>query len=154
METRNSTRRPRTMKALTLWQPWATLIALGVKQWETRSWMTYERARIAIHAAKRPVEPSELNDDIRQALRASGFAVDGSDLPRGVIVCTAELTSCVRADIAKINFGIGVPEIRFGDFSAGRYAWHLTDVRRVEPPIAVRGGQRLWDFVLPEGWAA
>lgn len=43
------------MKALTLWQPWASLIALGVKTIETRSWSTSYRGPLAIHAAaKRP----------------------------------------------------------------------------------------------------
>lgn len=40
------------MKALTLWQPWASLVALGVKSIETRSWSTPYRGQLAIHAAK------------------------------------------------------------------------------------------------------
>jgi len=40
------------MKALTLTQPWATLVILGVKRIETRGWATPYRGRIAIHAAK------------------------------------------------------------------------------------------------------
>ncbi|HVM07165.1 MAG TPA: ASCH domain-containing protein [Acidimicrobiales bacterium] len=40
------------MKAISLWQPWASLIAYGVKTIETRSWSTPYRGRIAIHAAK------------------------------------------------------------------------------------------------------
>lgn len=43
------------MKAISLWQPWATLIATGAKQIETRSWATSYRGPIAIHAAKRKV---------------------------------------------------------------------------------------------------
>lgn len=41
------------MKALTLWQPWASLVALGIKTIETRSWSTQYRGPLAIHAAKR-----------------------------------------------------------------------------------------------------
>ena len=41
------------MKALSLTQPWAELVVLGEKQWETRSWRTSHRGRIAIHAAKK-----------------------------------------------------------------------------------------------------
>lgn len=44
------------MKALTLWQPWATLVALGVKTIETRSWSTSYRGPLAIHAAKKAPE--------------------------------------------------------------------------------------------------
>ena len=43
------------MKALSLWQPWASLVALRVKTIETRSWSTSYRGPLAIHAAKRPV---------------------------------------------------------------------------------------------------
>lgn len=38
------------MKVLTLHQPWASLIALGVKSIETRSWSTKYRGPLAIHA--------------------------------------------------------------------------------------------------------
>jgi hypothetical protein len=41
------------MKALSLWQPWASLIALGVKTIETRGWATKYRGPLAIHAAQR-----------------------------------------------------------------------------------------------------
>ena len=40
------------MKALTLTQPWATLVAIGAKRIETRSWRTSYRGPLAIHAAK------------------------------------------------------------------------------------------------------
>jgi len=41
------------MKAISLWQPWATLISIGAKRIETRSWETLYRGSIVIHAAKR-----------------------------------------------------------------------------------------------------
>lgn len=40
------------MKAITVWQPWATLLATGQKHNETRSWKTSYRGEILIHAAK------------------------------------------------------------------------------------------------------
>jgi hypothetical protein len=48
------------VKALTLWQPWASLVALGVKSIETRSWSTSYRGPLAIHASKRPADQSNL----------------------------------------------------------------------------------------------
>ena len=54
------------MKALTIWQPWASLIARGVKQYETRSWATKYRGPIAIHAAmKNPLSVSLSGDCMR-----------------------------------------------------------------------------------------
>ncbi len=43
------------MKAITIWQPWASLIACGAKKFETRSWATNYRGPIAIHVAKKDV---------------------------------------------------------------------------------------------------
>lgn len=40
------------MYALTIRQPWAQLIAAGIKQWENRTWKTSYRGPLAIHAAK------------------------------------------------------------------------------------------------------
>jgi len=39
------------VKTLTLSQRWATLVALGAKRIETRSWRTSYRGPLAIHAA-------------------------------------------------------------------------------------------------------
>lgn len=53
------------MKALTVWQPWATLIAIGAKPYEFRGWMPptdFVWKRIAIHAAARPVRLKEVED--------------------------------------------------------------------------------------------
>ena len=38
------------MKALTIQQPWASVITMGVKTIETRSWSTKYRGPLAIHA--------------------------------------------------------------------------------------------------------
>ncbi len=50
------------MKAITIWQPWASLIACGAKKYETRSWATNYRGPIAIHAAR--LNPIKLLADI------------------------------------------------------------------------------------------
>ena len=87
------------MKAITIWQPWASLIAIGAKQYETRSWETKYRGPIAIHAAKKDpckmpilVEPFEtvLNEELEKAGQAFSL------LPTGRIIATAELVNCWR----------------------------------------------------------
>ena len=40
------------MKAITIKQPWATLIMSGVKRFEFRSWKTNFRGDVLIHAGK------------------------------------------------------------------------------------------------------
>src|ERR1700694_3122793 len=54
------------MKALSLWQPWASLIAMGLKEFETRHWATSYRGPLVIHAAKRPLEADTLSDAIHR----------------------------------------------------------------------------------------
>ena len=39
------------MKALTIKQPWASLIASGIKDIENRTWKTHYRGKIYIHAS-------------------------------------------------------------------------------------------------------
>jgi hypothetical protein len=41
------------IKCISLWQPWASLVAVGAKRIETRGWATAYRGRLGIHAAKR-----------------------------------------------------------------------------------------------------
>jgi hypothetical protein len=40
------------MKCFTVHQPWATLLALGEKHFETRSWQTHYTGPVAIHAGR------------------------------------------------------------------------------------------------------
>lgn len=87
------------MKAITIWQPWASLIAIGEKVYETRGWPTQYRGPIAIHAAMRAGRiqiPAGL--DCSEALKAIQQAEEelGSweGLPRGAIVAIGELVNC------------------------------------------------------------
>ena len=51
------------MKALTIWQPWASLIMAGAKPYEFRGWRAPRSIigqRIVIHAAARKVDRVEV----------------------------------------------------------------------------------------------
>jgi|ERR1035437_3790402 hypothetical protein len=54
------------MKALTLYEPWASLISIGAKTIETRSWSTSYRGPLAIHAAKRKPAPWWVHEAIER----------------------------------------------------------------------------------------
>lgn len=154
------------MKALSLTQPWATMVALGVKKIETRSWPTHYRGPLAIHAAKGLGGiggPSGLIDVCRQEpFRSALVAVFGNPLtlahalPLGAVVAVATLHRVGRigrrADGAVVLQGRELPvvgdELAFGDYTPGRYGWVLTNVGRLAEPIACRGALGLWD--LPE----
>jgi hypothetical protein len=99
------------MKVLTLWQPWASLVQLGVKTIETRSWSTTYRGPLAIHAAARPVgrctrcngggmvapgsSCPECGGDGRHELMGAYWDHAVDDPPLGAIVATCTLVDVV-----------------------------------------------------------
>lgn len=140
------------MKAITLTQPWATLVALGAKKIETRSWATDYRGPIAIHAAKNlaPIGGAAglvqfwWREPFRQALETAGYTAElDHELPRGTVVAVADLVGVVPSEDA-VRAGLTDDERAFGDFTAGRYAWVLEHVVALPRPIACRGAQGLW----------
>ncbi|MEK8215535.1 ASCH domain-containing protein [Paenibacillus sp. FSL L8-0463] len=139
------------MKAITIIQPWATLIAVGEKRFETRSWATKHRGPIAIHAGKKINKEACQQEDIQKALARHGYTVD--NLPTGAVVAIATMVFPHQVDedngsIAVLSNDESVQgdEIWFGDFSLGRYAWELTNVERLQEPIPAKGQQGLWNW--------
>lgn len=128
------------MKALTVRQPWATAIALGVKCVETRAWRTQYRGRIAIHAAK---GMPRSNREFATKEQRRGLLPEGA-LPLGVVVCTARIADCIPAEEAVRM--ICATEKRYGDYSTGRWAWLLEDVRALKRPVPARGALGLWEW--------
>lgn len=130
------------MKAISLWQPYASAIALGLKSYETRSWATSYRGPLALHAAKRKPTIS---------LMLSSFLADAgikreSDLPLGGIVAIAELVACVPTDsVNNLNTRMSGCELAFGNYSPGRFAWRLEKVQAIEF-VPCRGYQGLWNW--------
>jgi len=133
------------VKAITLWQPWATLIALNLKHFETRSWATNYRGPLAIHAAKRKADNSEMNDTIRKCLMSAGYEHYVSDLPYGCVVCTVTLAAVYPTEQATNLPFFAIRERWFGDFTPGRFAWRLDNVLQVANAPA-RGSQGFWEW--------
>ena len=167
------------MKALTIWQPWASLIAGGAKQYETRSWATKYRGPIAIHVAARYIRKWDLPAGLARVVdaeMAAGRCPKWGDMPFGAVIATAELV-----DVWHIAYNVGedakearrhpiiaesmkgskidVPfgrqfaptgkEIALGDWTPGRYAWEFADVKILQSPIPVKGKRGLWNFEMP-----
>ncbi len=133
------------MKALTLWQPWASLIAWGEKQYETRGYGISHRGTLAIHAGlmSDTKELLRLNSFYREAFDRAGFKMDlDIDLPSGCILCVVDLTAVVFTD----GLQVSQREENFGDYSTGRYAWKLENLRVLVKPIPARGYQGLWNW--------
>lgn len=125
------------MKALSLTQPWATAIALGVKQYETRSWSTSFRGVIAIHASKG--FPKWAREFASMELTLGRLP---ARLPLGAIVAVARIVGVFRVE--EVAPQVSAIERLYGDYSAGRYAWQLGDVRALIEPVACVGALSLW----------
>lgn len=139
------------MKIITLWQPWATLIALDLKRYETRHWKTNYRGKIAIHAAKRKVSKDELATiSCNSVGHLTWEQINQIDYPLGVIVAIADLVDCLKMnpdyEFRQIPGFISldtpsVLEKAVGDWKSGRYAWVLKDVIALSDPIPYKGMQ-------------
>jgi hypothetical protein len=130
------------VKALTLTQPWASLVAIGAKSYETRSWGTTYRGPLAIHAAASfPVWAREFGEvlaDEHPRLWRPGA------LPRGAVVATCRLVEVVRCTIDSPVLPRG--EQLLGDFAPGRFAWRLEEVVLVDPAVPAKGALGLWEW--------
>src|SRR5690606_17299582 len=105
IQSRKTGTKGKPMKALSLWQPYASLIAVGAKRYETRHWKTDYRGPIAIHAAKRRITNDEwlyirFDPNFRAISRTLGFdrGIDPNTLPYGAVVCVAELVNCIPTE--------------------------------------------------------
>lgn len=135
------------MRAISLWQPWATLIAIGAKQYETRSWNVSFRGEIAIHAARTANQlPIAKMHPFCDVLAAAGFT-HPSMLPLGAVLCVAEVVDCIRVEMIRSLFSS--QEKAFGNYADDRYAWMLANVRVLATPIPASGQQGIWDWHIP-----
>lgn len=135
------------MKALPLWQPYASLIAYGAKRVETRDFPPRRLGlvagqRIVIHACKTPRDLRMLDLDWFVDHVPFGFP-PADQLPLGalVAVCTldraAEITEQSAADLFERN----PQEHAFGNYARARWAWVLRDIERFAEPIPFTGSQ-------------
>lgn len=155
------------MRAISLWQPWASAIAVGSKRIETRHWSTNYRGPLAIHAAKRLIK-NELTYysacwNWCGALRHLGLIMGNGKplwelLPFGAIVATCNLVECRKTELFTSGeiFSKCRPageesdlydwtENEMGDFTPGRFGWILDDIKKLEIPIPFRGAQGFFD---------
>ena len=130
------------MKALTICQPFAELIARELKRVENRSWRTHYRGPLAIHAG---LSREWLGEDY-------GLDVDRFDF--GAVIATCTLVEC-----------FSIEQIRAGDLPAeydwlsthdhahGPQCWVLANVKWLVDPIPCKGRQGLWNWSPPAGVA-
>lgn len=151
------------MGAISLWQPWASAVALGAKRVETRHWPTDYRRPLAIHAAKRRVLRELIHYGSIWQWQGAFYSLRGPEgawvefeeaLPFGAIVAVCTLSDCRPTDSFTVSEldtprspeGVTLEhyawtERMMGDFSLGRFGWVLTDIRPLPEPVPFVGRQ-------------
>ncbi|MEL6462331.1 MAG: ASCH domain-containing protein [Cyanobacteria bacterium J06621_15] len=133
-----------TLKAISLWQPWASLIKLGLKHYETRSWKTKYRGKLLIcSAAKSTKEQYQQYLKIDSEVKLPLW--DETNFLRGYALAICDLVNCIEITPEFINQQSQI-EILCGDWQVGRYVWKLENIQPIAKPFTVKGKQRLFDI--------
>jgi len=135
------------VKALSLHQPWAELIARGIKKYETRDWRTPYRGKLIIQAATKSDEILQSRlDDLAKNL---GIEIDYEKLSRGMAILIADLTDCIQIT-EKFRSEQNSSELLCGNWELGRWAWKLENIRLIEFPVPLKGQQSI--FPVAKEW--
>lgn len=134
------------IRTLTVWQPHATLIALGEKKIETRSWMPGDVVLpvwLGIHAGR---ENKKYLRDLLNMMPLSyvfnKHRLSWKDLPLGYLIALVELVEL--RPTAYYRERIQGQELEFGDYMDGRVGWKFGRVVKLDTPIQLTGKQGLW----------
>jgi hypothetical protein len=161
-----------------MWQPYASLVAVGEKKIETRIWETKYRGLLAIHAMRkwdadlwRTSRSGPVADALRRHELFAGPPVEShGNLTFGAVLCYVDLLDCVRVIRTRDGVRLGTPHLSSGNnkteayddlltedelglsvYQPGRYAWIMKLIRRFDVPIAAAGARRLWDWNESDG---
>jgi len=128
------------MKALSIKEPFATLIRDGIKIYETRSFKTNYRGEIYIHASL-TLSKSENVKKANKYLR--------SDIKPGYILCKCELVDCIPMTKEFIDYiNNETNESDYGRYELGRYAWKLRVIEILPEPIKAKGKLGIWNYTI------
>lgn len=118
--------------ALSIRRPWTTLIMLGIKTIENRTWYTNRRGPILIHGAK-SWAPAAIDETTRILGFGGDELTDPNEHPTGLLGVATLVRIC---DLTTCDCGPwAIP---------GQQHWHLADARRFDEPIPCPGRQQLW----------
>jgi hypothetical protein len=140
------------VKAITLPQPLAALVVLGVKTLDARPYSTGHRGPLAIHAAGqlRPLHwDAAMSKPIRPILLAAGWG-DPEALPLGAVVGSVRL-EWVSSVESTPSYILTPRERQLGTYEPGRFVWRFAEPQRSAPiPVVGRPGGHLWDWTPPK----
>lgn len=141
------------MKAISLWQPYASFMALHLKWNETRGRLTHYRGELAICSARRNSFPGEFGSDVDWLVQRAGDlwlkenklkpeAERSLFFPKGYVVCVVELIDCKPTD----GLEVSSLEKMLGNYLPGRFAWITRNCRPLKHPVPVVGHQGFFNL--------
>jgi hypothetical protein len=151
--------------AITIWQPWASLIAARAKPYEWREWKApggHIGKRIGIHAGARPPRRNEIRallydlekDPALTSLDAaiavpllSQWLGTPKMLPLSSMLCTAILGQPISATYYACEHGVKAADSTRIDHT--KWGWPLTDIEVLEPFVPSKGAQGIWYWIGP-----
>ncbi|MBR4830173.1 MAG: ASCH domain-containing protein [Bacilli bacterium] len=123
------------MKIITLKQPWATLIAEGLKEYEFRSWKLNYRGELLIHAGA---------GEDKEAMEKYKYL--GLEFPHKRIIAKVVVEDCIKLT-PEINKEINKSNpLVYGNYNRDSYAWKLTNITKIKNDKEVSGQQGLWNY--------
>lgn len=135
------------MRILSLLQPWASLVLMGHKTWETRSYRTrFQEQDIAIASSARLLPAHR---ELCRHFPFNGYITEPGNLPLGRILCVVRLGKIITST-EWVMQNIDKPEMmtfehKFGNYNPGRFAWPMTNLRKLGTLLPVKGKQCIWE---------
>lgn len=123
------------MKVLTLKQPWATLVAEGIKKYEFRSWKTNYRGKVLIHAGV-GIDKKEMDK----------FKELNLSYPSKRIIAVVEIEDCLELSDQLNKKIIAENNIAYGNKYRDGYAWKLSNIKKLDIDKNVKGQLGLWNY--------
>lgn len=127
------------MKIITLKQPWASLVAYGIKKYEFRTWKTNYRGKLLIHAGA-GIDKDEMKK----------YVDLGIDFPKSKIIAIVDLVDCCLLDDELNKKIILENNIAYGNKIRTGYAWKLDNVKMINIDEKINGQLGLWNYDYEE----
>lgn len=124
------------MKVITLKQPWATLVAEGLKKYEFRSWKLNYRGEILIHAGK--------GVDLDAMKKFENLNLE---FPKSRILAKVNILDCIELNKDINEKIIKENELVYGHkYDRTGYAWKLEVIEKTNDNKDVSGKQGIWNI--------
>uniref|UniRef100_UPI0039C61A4B DNA N-6-adenine-methyltransferase n=1 Tax=Calothrix sp. CCY 0018 TaxID=3103864 RepID=UPI0039C61A4B len=135
-----------SLKAISLWQPYCSLITWGLKKYETRSWKTSYRGKLLICSTAK-VTKKQYQQYLKIGNSIELPVWNEINFPCGKAIAICDLVDCIPMTSSFVAQQAKT-EILCGDWEVGRYAWKLENIQPIKEPFAVKGKQGLFNICI------